>query len=320
MVTRRIDELKVHPKIEYFFDNLTGDKWNQFLESVRLQGILTPLVITYDGTIVSGYQRYRACKELGIKTVTCQERKFKSKDDEILAIIDSNLRQRGDVHSPSVKLGRIMLELERIYGLEEREGGGKVGRGKTSRKAVRESVGVDNSIAKCSKAIARMTEEVQELITDGVISPRVAYDHLYSRSDEEQKAVAKTIRSGGATKVHADEIKQMVQDYTVSKEGDAQMPQTNSVFSITRNILGRDMVISLTDEEAERIVRLWLQRSLETPDKIQEPETKPEWKPVKAYSTGVLAQHMDDVVRKYQQGLSPAKIGEIYGVRLIMNQ
>jgi len=92
------------------------------------------------------------------------------------------------------------------------------------------------------------------------------------------------------------------------------MIQTDSAFSITRQILGHDVVISLTDAEAEQIVRQWVDRSLEKLAKVQEPETKQEWKPVKAYSTGVLAQHMDDVISLYKQGLSPAKIGEIYGV------
>ena len=34
-----ISELKPHPKHDYFFDNISGDKWDGFLKSVRINGI-----------------------------------------------------------------------------------------------------------------------------------------------------------------------------------------------------------------------------------------------------------------------------------------
>ena len=61
-----IDELKPHPRNNEFFDDMTGEKWSEFLESIRTSGVIEPIVVTTDMVIVSGHQRVRACKELGI--------------------------------------------------------------------------------------------------------------------------------------------------------------------------------------------------------------------------------------------------------------
>ena len=301
------------PDIEYFFDDITGDRWEEFKESIRRNGILTPLIVSADGKmILAGRQRYRACLELGIDRVPIECRPVCDRDDERMTIIESNIRQRGVINSPSVKLGRIILELERIYGADNDKGGCPAA-GQLSRKSIRESIGVDKQVANCSKGIAKMPEEMQSLITDGVITPRVAYDHLVSRSEAEQKAVAAAIRNAGMDRVDTKQMRKLLNKDTEPK-GDLKMLQTDSVFSITRQILGQDVVISLTDAEAEQIVRQWIDRDLEKRNQVQEPETKKEWKPVKAYTTGVIAQHGDDVITMYQQGKSCHVIAEHYGV------
>ena len=66
-----INELKPHPRNNEFFDDLTGEKWNEFLESIKSRGVIEPIVTTQDNVIVSGHQRVRACKELGISQIRC---------------------------------------------------------------------------------------------------------------------------------------------------------------------------------------------------------------------------------------------------------
>ena len=50
-----IDELKPHPRNNEFFDDMTGEKWNEFLESIRTSGVIEPIVITTDMVIVSPF-------------------------------------------------------------------------------------------------------------------------------------------------------------------------------------------------------------------------------------------------------------------------
>lgn len=90
-----INELKAHPRNNEFFDDITGDSWTAFLESIKTSGIIEPVVVTQNMVIVSGHQRVRAAKELGIKNVIIDIRKYDDEDRILKDLIETNIRQRG---------------------------------------------------------------------------------------------------------------------------------------------------------------------------------------------------------------------------------
>lgn len=189
LIEKNVADLKPHPMNEYLFDDIEGEKWEEFLTSVQREGILHPLMITEDGTIISGHQRWRACLALNIPTVRCYVYQPKGdcpEDDILLALMESNLRQRGFINSPSVKLGRIMREYERIFGADKRSGGGWAEPGAVTRKDIREHLGIETKVANCSKAVSVMPEQVQQVVDDGVISARTAYAELTKLTPEQQ--------------------------------------------------------------------------------------------------------------------------------------
>ena len=47
-----INELKPHPRNNEFFDDMTGDAWEAFKESIKTSGIIEPIVVTKDMIIV----------------------------------------------------------------------------------------------------------------------------------------------------------------------------------------------------------------------------------------------------------------------------
>ena len=100
-----INELKPHPRNNEFFDDMSGEKWTEFLESIRTSGVIEPIVITTDMTIVSGHQRVRACKQLGINSVLCEIKTYKDEDSVIKDLLETNIRQRGDVGGSAKKVG-----------------------------------------------------------------------------------------------------------------------------------------------------------------------------------------------------------------------
>ena len=61
-----VSKLKPFPKNDYFFDDLTGPQWEEFKKSIKSSGVIEPVIVTTDLVIISGHQRVRACKELGI--------------------------------------------------------------------------------------------------------------------------------------------------------------------------------------------------------------------------------------------------------------
>ena len=63
------DVLKVHPRNAEFFDDIQGKEYEQFKQSISQAGVLSPILVSPDMTVISGHQRLKACKELGFKIV-----------------------------------------------------------------------------------------------------------------------------------------------------------------------------------------------------------------------------------------------------------
>lgn len=176
LVTRNISELKPHPKNDYFFDAIEGDKWVEFVESVKLHGVINPIVIAPDGTIISGHMRVEACKALGIEKIKCYVLDVSEEDQEI-ALIESNIRQRGVVNSTSVKLGRVIQVLEKYHKKGE----------------VCAKLHIDRQTASRSRRLAKMPEEIQELVDSESIPTRTALKVISKLPPEQQVELAKQL-------------------------------------------------------------------------------------------------------------------------------
>ena len=95
--------LHEHPRNQEFFDDIVGSKWDEFKTSIAQMGVMNPLIVTENNTVISGWQRTRAALELGMENVPCIVRQFESEDDILRCLIETNIRQRGRIdfnHSP----------------------------------------------------------------------------------------------------------------------------------------------------------------------------------------------------------------------------
>ena len=173
-VVRNISELKPHPRNDYFFDPIEGDRWVEFVESVKLHGVINPIVVTPDGTIISGHMRVEACQALGIEKIKCYVLDVGPEDQEI-ALIESNIRQRGIVYGASVKTGRIIKALEAY----------------NSKKQVREKLNIDRMTFSRAKRLAELPEDVQEAVDMEVIPQRTALEVLNKLTPEQQVEIVK---------------------------------------------------------------------------------------------------------------------------------
>lgn len=190
MQMMKIEDLKPHKRNSEFFDDMTGEKWQEFLDSIKTSGVIEPIVVTQDKVIVSGHQRVRACKELGIKEILAEVRVYDDEDKIIKDLLEANIRQRGDIGGSSIKLGRRIKELERIYGIKQgnnqhNEDSNNVG--KLTQEDLLKRLGLNKETYRQAKSLANLSPEIQQLIEQGNISASTAARVIGSKLSKEEQ-------------------------------------------------------------------------------------------------------------------------------------
>lgn len=206
-----VDKLKAHPKNNYFFDDIEGEPWTSFLESIETSGVIEPIIVSApDLVIVSGHQRVRACKKLGIKQVAVEERTYESEDEVIKQLIETNICQRGIGNANAVKLGRCIKELERIYGIKN---GGDRKSEETklplkSQGELAEELDMSKVQLRKYKSLTDLIPELQSAVESGQITATTAMGFVKKLSPEEQKKLAESIN--GKEKVSNKEVEEEI--------------------------------------------------------------------------------------------------------------
>lgn len=196
----QISKLKSHPRNNYFFDDIGGDAWETFLNSIRTSGIIDPIVITDDNMIVSGHQRVRACKELDIHEIECFVNKYDSDDQLLKDLIETNICQRGVGNPNPIKLGRCIKELERIYGIRQgssnEKGNNRIGESNiftdqssdpTTESEFAERLGISRQSLQNYKKLAELIPEFEDFLETGIISATTALGISRQLSIDDQK-------------------------------------------------------------------------------------------------------------------------------------
>jgi ParB family chromosome partitioning protein len=112
-----IDELKDHPWQAELFHDLEGGEWEDFLASVRQEGLREPIWVTTDGVIIDGHQRVRAAEELGWTEIKAWVRDDLTDWDAIQrAHISANKDRRQLDPLDKARLAKRQMEIERLEG------------------------------------------------------------------------------------------------------------------------------------------------------------------------------------------------------------
>ena len=191
-----INELKSHPRNNEFFDDMTGEKWNEFLELIKAHGVIEPIVVTQNRTIVSGHQRVRACKELGIPKINCEVRIYSSEDEVLRDLIETNIRRRGDVGGSTKQISMRIKELERIYGIKQ-GGSGYYGnqheelRNNFATPKTQDDLAKEMNMSVRTlqnyKKLTEMIPELSDLVDTGIVSNTTALAIVKQLSQSEQE-------------------------------------------------------------------------------------------------------------------------------------
>lgn len=202
-------DLKPHPRNGEFFDDMDGQKWKDFLQSVRTSGIIEPIIVTQDLVIVSGHQRVRAAKAIGILKIAVEVRHYADDDKVLKDLIETNIMQRGLGNTNPVKLAKCIAELERILGIrhgnnQHTERNGHNVESKTQADLAEELKMSQKQLSRYKKLLD-LVPELQTAVEEGKISATNASAILAKLPESEQKAIAEQI-VGSDGKVSKQEL------------------------------------------------------------------------------------------------------------------
>lgn len=227
MQALKVQDLKPHPKNEYFFDDMTGQKYEEFRESIRTSGVIEPLIVTQDMIIVSGHQRRRGCIDEGIETVMCDVRYYadkdgRSKEDWILKdLIETNVRQRGEIGGSELKAIHRVDELRRIYG-NQHGGDRKSTNAKIkwdnvpldptpqTTEEVCAAAGIDYESYRKFKSLADLNPDWQELLEAGNVSASVASRIIAKLPSDKQAELLESLPDDAKQRLTASEAKRYI--------------------------------------------------------------------------------------------------------------
>ena len=218
-----INKLKTHPRNQEFFDDITGERWEEFKNSILRRGVVEPIVVTTDMVVVSGHQRIRACKELSLLNIPCRitfypevdERTGTVREDMILEdLICTNVMQRGVGNVNPIKMAKCIMELERIKGIKKGGNGNnqyvKVETLQTnspSQKDLADRLNITQNQLQRYKALTKLIPELQDLIEEGEIKPSMGYAVLSKLSKEEQEKIIEDLGKEQLKKMTQKEVK-----------------------------------------------------------------------------------------------------------------
>ena len=161
-----IEISKIHPFKNHPFKVLDDEKMQDLVESVKINGVLTPVLLRMDENeeyeMVSGHRRMHAAQLAGLTTIPAIVREL-SDDDAIVAMVDANIQREELLPSEKAFAYKMKLEAMKRQGVRTDltcvQNEHKLG--KKSRELLGEQVGI--SSVQVTRYI-RLTELIPELL------------------------------------------------------------------------------------------------------------------------------------------------------------
>ena len=203
--------LPFHP-VANLFPLLEGPEYQSLKEDIQAQGLRCP-VLTYQGQIIDGRNRYRACRELGIEP---KSQEWDGQGSLVDCVLSLNQCRR---HLNESQRAMVAARLKSLFEKEaqKRMLAGKAapdpalnaeegGKGEAAAQAAaRLNVGRD-SVYKAQKVLQHGTPALQRAVDSGQVSVSAAADLTDLSKEEQEQAVA------GGTEVMAAKAKEVRQN------------------------------------------------------------------------------------------------------------
>lgn len=178
--------LKVHPRNNEFFDDVDGAEFDRLVESIKDHGVLTPLRVTKDMTLISGHQRTRAAIEAECFSVPVIVDESEDDNDVLMKLIETNF---GRMKNDPIKQAKWLDEYLKLRGVRQGSARQKVDSNNWSQitqSDIAKELGISVSQLNNMKSLLKLDPVFQALISEGKISATTGFKVLAKLSPEDQ--------------------------------------------------------------------------------------------------------------------------------------
>jgi ParB family chromosome partitioning protein len=154
------------------------DKIEELAESIKEHGVIQPLIVSSADNgymIVAGERRWRASRKAGLKTVPCIVRDLTEEENMLVTIIENLQREDLD----PVEEAKGLQQMIKTYGLTQDQ--------------VSKSVGKSRPYITNSLRLLKLSDEIQDKISKGIISAGHARAILSLDKEDDRKKLCDMI-------------------------------------------------------------------------------------------------------------------------------
>ena len=193
---------KIHAFKNHPFKVLDDEKMKELIESVKLSGVLTPVLLRVDSNneyeMISGHRRLHAAKLAGLTTIPAIVREL-SDDDAVIAMVDANIQREELLPSEKAFAYRMKLEaMKRKAGRPSKENAGQNVPNLTT-DIIGESEGISGRQVKRFIRLTELIPELLDLVDNKKLTFTVGVDISYI-DKEIQKWIYEYIKDTGFIK------------------------------------------------------------------------------------------------------------------------
>lgn len=177
--------LHIHPENTKFFDDIEGKQYERFKKSIQEDGVLTPLIIAPDMTIISGHQRYKACKDLNINLVPVIIREdLVDENEKRKKLLATNF---GREKNNPMKQSRVISEYERLCEIKQGRPSKLRNNFAVSQNQIAEEFGITPRQVQNLKKLQDLIPELQDMVEANELTSTVGYKIWAKMPQEEQE-------------------------------------------------------------------------------------------------------------------------------------
>ena len=192
-----VDDFPDHP-----FRVHDDDSMADLVHSIEMNGVMNPVIARRkeDGCyeLISGHRRKFACEKLGLELIPIIVRKL-SRDDAIIAMVDSNLHREHILPSEKAKAYKMKMDaMRRKAGRPSKENSSPLGTHFRTDEIIAQETGESRNQIQRYIRLNELTPKLLDLVDEGKIGFRPAVELSYL-TEEEQQDLLETIESEEAT-------------------------------------------------------------------------------------------------------------------------